>query len=168
MENEKKFESKADIVWSIIIFSIIALADLWYNIFLCLMDVDEFDKYIKEYISTAKGTSMRSSGIVAVFYSNFGRTGCLLFLLFCNAIIFHVSFGYLNTLRRYLRKEKLYKMGLVSDMDDDEKPQGLIKRMRLLFSKKKTSSSFARVYSRKELRKMKRELKELEKKQRNR
>ena len=165
METKKKFESKADIIGGIIIFGIIALGDLWYNIFLCLMNVNEFDEYIKDYISTGTGTNLRSSGLVAVFYSNFGRTGCLLFLLFCNAMVFCQSFEYLNTLRRYLRKEKLYKMGLVSDMDDDEKPKGFIGSIRQLFYKSKSSSTFASQYSRRRLRKMKRELNEIEKRQ---
>lgn len=73
----------------------------------------------------------------------------------------------INTLRRYLRKEKLYKMGLVSDMDDDEKPKGLIKSIIQLFHKSKSSSPFASKYTRKKLREMKRELKEIEKKHRN-
>lgn len=163
MENKNKFESKADIIWSIIIFSAIAIGGLWSNISLCLMDTDEFDKYIMKYILTSKGTNLRSGGIVATFYFNFGRIGCLSFLLFCNAIVFHVSFRYLNTLRRYLRKEKLYKMGLVSDMDDDEKPKGLIKSIIQLFHKSKSSSPFASKYTRKKLREMKRELKEIEK-----
>ena len=164
MENKKKFEFKENIFWSMIVFLIIALADLWYNIFLCLMNTNEFDEYIKDYISTGTGTNLRSSGLVAVFYSKFGRTGCLLFLFFCDAMVFCQSFEYLNTLRRYLRKEKLYKMGLVSDMDDDEKPKGLIKSIKQLFSKSKPSSSFEAKYSRKELRKMKRELNEIEEK----
>ena len=163
METKKKFEFKEDIIRGIIIFGIIALAGLHWCISLYLMDVDEFDEYIKDYISTGTGTNLRSSGLVAVFYSKFGRTGCLLFLFFCDAMVFCQSFEYLNTLRRYLRKEKLYKMGLVSDMDDDEKPKGLIKSIKQLFSKSKPSSSFEAKYSRKELRKMKRELKEIEK-----
>lgn len=70
----------------------------------------------------------------------------------------------INTFRRYLRKEKLFKQGLVSDMDDDEKPKGFIGSIRQLFSESRSSSVFASKYTRKELRKMKRELKEIEKK----
>ena len=162
METKKKFEFKEDIIWGIIIFSIMALAGLHYCISLYLMDVDEFDEYIKDYISTGTGTNLRSSGLVAVFYSKFGRTGCLLFLFFCDAMVFCQSFEYLNTLRRYLRKEKLFKMGLVSDMDDDERPRGLIGSIRQLF-RKSPASSFASKYTRKKLRQMKRELKEIEK-----
>ena len=163
MENKKKFEFKENIFWSMIVFLIIALAGLWASIYVCSMNADEFNEYIKHYISNGTGAGARSSGLVSVFYSNFGRTGCLLFIFFCDAMVFCQSFEYLNTLRRYLRKEKLYKMGLVSDMDDDEKPKGLIKSIKQLFSKSKPSSSFEAKYSRKELRKMKRELKEIEK-----
>ena len=73
----------------------------------------------------------------------------------------------INTLRRYLRKEKLFKQGLVADMDDDEKPKVFIGSIRQLFSKSKPSSAFASKYTRKELRKMKRELKEIEKEKKN-
>ncbi len=162
MENKKKFEFKEDIFWSMIVFLIIALIGLHCNISLYLMDVDEFDEYIKDYISTGTGTNLRSSGLVAVFYSNFSRTGCLLF--FCDAMVFCQSFEYLNTSRRYLRKEKLFKMGLVSDMDDDEKPKGFIGSIRQLFSKSKSSSAFVRQYSRRRLKKIKKELKVMEKK----
>ena len=165
MGTKKKFESKADIIWGIIIFGIIALGGLWYNIFLCMMNTDEFDSFFKERVLSGTGTNLRSSGLLSVFYSNFGRMGCLLFLFFCNAMVFCQSFEYLNTLRRYLRKEKLYKMGLVSDMDDDEKPKGLIGSIRQLFCKSKSSSAFARQYSRRRLKKMKRELNEMEKRQ---
>ena len=168
MENKKKFDSKADIIWSMIVFFIIALAGLWANIYVGSMNADEFDKYIKNYISNGTGAGARSSGFVAVFYSNFGRIGCLLFVFFCNAMVFCQSLEYLNTLSRYLRKEKLYKMGLVSDMDDDEKSKGLIKSIIQLFHKSKSSSPFASKYTRKKLREMKRELKEIEKKHRNR
>ena len=164
MENKKKFEFKENIFWSMIVFLIIALAGLWASIYVCSMNADEFNEYIKHYISNGTGAGARSSGLVSVFYSNFGRTGCLLFIFFCDAMVFCQSFEYLNTLRRYLRKEKLYKMGLVSDMDDDEKPKGLIESIKQLFSKSKPSSSFEAKYSRKELRKMKRELNEIEEK----
>lgn len=147
-----------------IVFFIIALAGLWANIYISSMNAVEFDEYIKDYISNGTGAGARSSGLVVVFYSNFGRTGCLLFMFFCDAMVFCQSFSYLNTLRRYLRKEKLFKQGLVSDMDDDEKPKGFIGSIRQLFGKSKPSLAFASKYTRKELRKMKKELKEVEKK----
>ena len=163
MENKKKFESKANIIRAMIVFSIMALAGLLVNIHVCSMNADEFDEFIKDYISTGTGTNLRSSGLVSVFYSNFGRTGCLVFVFFCDAMVFCQSFEYLNTLRRYLSKEKLYKMGLVSDMDDDEKPKSFIGSIRQLFCKSKSSSAFASQYSRRRLRKMKKELSEIEK-----
>ena len=165
METKKKFEFKENIFWSMIVFLIIALAGLWASIYVCSMNADEFNEYIKHYISNGTGAGARSSGLVSVFYSNFGRTGCLLFVFFCDAMVFCQSFEYLNTLRRYLRKEKLYKMGLVSDMDDDEKPKGFIGSIRQLFCKSKSSSAFTRQYSRRRLKKMKKELNEIEKRQ---
>lgn len=164
MENKNKFDSKQSIIWKTIFNFCIALVALYYVVMLCLIDSVEFVKYIEHYIRSGTGISRGSSTIINVFYSGFGKIGVILFLILCNFILWWMTFTSLNRLRRYLHKEKLYKMGLVSNMDDDYKPVGLIKSIKQFFKKSGNTATSTVKYSRKDLRKMKKKLKDMENK----
>lgn len=167
MNNKNKFESKSSMIGGIIFYGIFTLIGVMTFFYLLSLNSNEFRDTIKEYIGSGKGATIKTTAIIAFIYTLWGRVGCMIFLCIGSFLLIYSTMEEINTLRRYLRKEKLYKMGLVSDMDDDEKPKGLIKSIIQLFHKSKSSSPFASKYTRKKLREMKRELKEIEKKHRN-
>ena len=162
MSNKNKFESKASIIGGVIFYAFFVLACTSFLVYWLLLNDSQFDEVIMHYINRGKGINIKTSGIVAIIYTYGGRKGCITFMFFGTLLIYNELFKEVQTLRRYLRKEKLFKMGLVSDMDDDERPKGLIGSIRQLF-RKSPASSFASKYTRKKLRQMKRELKEIEK-----
>ncbi len=168
MNNKNKFESKSSMIGGIILYGIFTLVGITILFYLLALNNEAFIDIIEKYILSGKGATIKTTAIIAFIYTFFGRIGCIIFLCIGILLLMYSAIEEIRTLHRYLRKEKLFKMGLVSNMDDDGKPQGLIKDIRQLFCKSEPSSSFVSKYSRKELRKMKRELKELEKKQRNR
>ena len=118
------------------------LACISFLVYGLLLNDSRFDEVIMHYINRGKGINIKTSKIVAVIYTYFGRKGCITFIFLGSLLIYNELFKEIQTLRRYLRKEKLYKMGLVSDMDDDEKPKGFIKSIIQLFHKSKIFFSF--------------------------
>ena len=163
---KNKFESKTSIVGGIIFYAFFSLSCTSFFIYWLLLSDSQFDDIIMRYISRGKGINIKTSTIVYIIYTYLGRNGCITFIFLGSLLIYNELFKEIQTLRRYLRKEKLFRQGLVSDMDDDDKPKGFIGSIRQLFSKSRSSSTFASKYTRKELRKMKRELKEIEKEKR--
>ena len=162
MSNKNKFESKASIIGGIIFYGIFTLIGITMLFYLLSLEPEVLIDVLKKYINSGKGATIKTTAVVAFIYTFLGSTGCIIFLCIGNLLLMYSTMEEINTLRRYLRKEKLFKMGLVSDMDDDERPRGLIGSIRLLF-RKSPASSFASKYTRKKLRQMKRELKEIEK-----
>lgn len=159
---KNKFDSKISIIGGVVFYFFFSLACTSFLVYWLLLNDSQFNDIIMRYIDRGKGINIKSSAVISIIYTYLGRNGCIAFMFFGTLLMYNELFKEIQTLCRYLRKEKLFKQGLVSDMDDDEKPKGLIKSIRLLFSKRKPSSNSARGYSRKELRKMKRELKEIE------
>ena len=167
MNNKNKFGTKSSMIGGIIFYGIFTFIGIILLLYLLSLDNAVLMEVLKKYIDSGKGATIKTTAIIAFIYTFLGSTGCIIFLCIGILLLMYSTIEEINTLRRYLRKEKLFKQGLVSDMDDDEKPKGFIGSIRQLFSKSKPSSAFASKYTRKELRKMKRELKEIEKKKKN-
>lgn len=162
MENKNKFESKISIIGGIIFYGVFTLVGISTFFYLLSLSGNEFTEVIKKYAASGKGATIKTTAIVNLIYTFFGRSGCIVFLILGDLLILCTLLKEISTLRRYLHKERLFKMGLVSNMDDDDKPLGIVKRVKQLFKKSKGSSVFK--YTRKDLRKMKKELEDMEKK----
>ena len=165
---KNKFDSKISIIGGVVFFIFFSLACTSFLVYWLLLNDSQFNDIIMRYIDRGKGTNIKSSAVISIIYTYLGRNGCIAFMFLGTLLMYNELFKEIQTLRRYLRKEKLFKMGLVSDMNDDEKPKGLIGSIRQLFCKSKSSSAFASQYSRRRLRKMKKELNEIEKRQKRR
>lgn len=164
IEMKNKFDSKASIIGGVIFYGIFTFIGLLMLVELLTLNEKYFDDIIENYISNGKGINIKTRTIVNIIYSYFGRKGCIIFLVFGNLILSYTLYKEIYTLRRYLHKEKLYKMGLVSNMDDDYKPVGLIKSIKQFFKKSGNTATSTVKYSRKDLRKMKKKLKDMENK----
>lgn len=162
MENKNKFNSKGSIVGGIVLFGIFTLIGLYTLFYLLLLNDIEFKEVIENYANSGRGATIKTTAIVNFIYTFLGKIGCIMFLSLGTLLLMLSTAKEIKTLRRYLHKEKLFKMGLVSDMDDDCKPLSLFKFIKSLFRKNKNNQRKVKIYSRRELKEMKRELLERE------
>lgn len=161
MEKKNKFESKSSIIGGIILYGLFTLIGMIIVVYLVSLTEKEFTNVIDHYVSNGKGATIKTRSVINFIYTYLGRIGCIIFLFIGDLLLFYTLFVEICTLRRYLHKEKLFKRGIVSNMDDDYKPQGLFKSLRNLFSKDFNYQNKRKLYSRKELKKMKKELEDL-------
>lgn len=161
-KNKNKFTSKKNIIGGIILYGVFTIAGLWILLSMLSLNESEFKESIEHYIKGAAGATIKTRALVNFVYTFFGRKGVILFFIFLTVVISLALTNEIRTLSRYLRKEKLFKLGLVSDMDDDHRPVGLFQFLKGLFRKPKTGRPQVKTYSRRELREMKKKLQELE------
>ncbi len=164
MENKNKFDTKANIWGGIILYGTFTLIGITTLVYLLSLNNIEFAEIIKKYIASGKGSTLKTTTFINLIYTFLGRPGCIIFLFLGSLLLMYSTIKEVKTLNRYLHKEKLYKMGLVSNMDDDYKPVGLIKSIKQFFKKSGNTATSTVKYSRKDLRKMKKKLKDMENK----
>lgn len=158
MEKKSKFESKSSIIGGIILYGLFTLIGMIIIAYLVTLTEKGFTNVIDHYVSNGKGATIKTRSIINFIYTYLGRIGCIVFLFVGDLLLIYTLFVEICTLRRYLYKEKLFKKGIVSNMDDDFKPQSLFKLLINLLSKDINNQRNRKIYSKKELRKMKKEL----------
>lgn len=161
MENKNKFTSKGDIIGGIVLYGIFALVGIGFLCYFFSLDELKFKEIIEHYINGASGANLKNGAIVNLIYTIGGKTGCIIFLILSIFLLSYITLKEIFKLRRFLCKERLFKQGLVADMDDDHVSRSLFVILKGLFSRK----SFFRkpkIYSRKELRRMQQEIEESE------
>lgn len=163
MENKNKFDSKASIIGGMFLYGIFTLIGVLTFFYLLFLDNTEFTLVIEKYVDSGKGATLKTTAIVNFIYTFLGKEGCLIFLFLGCLLLLSVTIKDVKTLFRYLHKEKLFKMGLVNNMDDDYKPHSLFKSLKNLFNKEINNQRKRKIYSKKELRKMKKEMDNIDK-----
>lgn len=166
MDN-RKFESKSIIIGNLILQTVAVIMGGYVVMDILLKSDLEFEQFIDQY-SNGTGSTRSIRSIVYIIYKYSGRIGCLIIFSLIAGGILLIWIKEFNSLRRYLHKEKLFKMGMVSDMDDDYKPESLFKSLRNLVHKDFGNQKKVKTYSRKELKEMKKKLSDIEKGKRRR
>jgi hypothetical protein len=134
------FKWKSTYYSNLVIMTIFVIAGTWL-FFRTLMHSDQeiFDLYMnRDLIGRAR--QKMAIGIEKFIVGNWGKNGLVITNVIIASGAYYFFLKEFFEFRRFLKKEKLFKQGLVDNMYDDHKPQSIFQIIKWVFSKKERNT----------------------------
>ena len=127
LNNNKKFKSKKTYIIHFIIYIIGITFGIWILFFLInLTEQEVIDIFLsQELIGSAKQRGAQALQRFIIY--NFGKRGLLLIMSLIVIGIFYEMLKEFAEYLRFIKKTKLFKQGLVNNLDDDFPRQNVFK-----------------------------------------
>lgn len=126
----------------------------YIDIYTYFMSPLEFHDFFSNWSVTGSAAQKRAGALIIFTYKYFGRNGILVLGTTMTLIVDLETIGSFLKLVRYHRKNRLYKRGLVTNLDDDYEFPRLSVLIKNLFTKDKSKRRRIAFRSKKEYREM--------------
>ena len=123
-----------------------------------LMSSVEFQEFFSNWSVTGSAEQKRAGALIVFTYKYFGRNGILTLTTIMVLLVDLETIGDFLKFVRYHRKNRLYKRGLVTNLDDDYEFPRLSVLVKNLFTKDRSKRKRIAFRSKKEYREMRNKL----------
>lgn len=130
----------------------------YFIISTCFLTSAEFHYKFSNWVVSGSAEMKRADALIIFTYKYFGRNGILALGTGMLLIVDLETIGSFLKLVRYHRKNRLYKRGLVTNLDDDYEFPRLSVLLKNLFTKDKSKRKRVAFRSKKEYREMRKRL----------
>jgi hypothetical protein len=149
----KKFKSKKQ-YYIHLLFDLIGLSiAIWLISWIITTNEQELISYFSNQELSGSSSQRGAQIIEQILAEKWGKTGLISIPLLVSCGILYELIREIREYIRYINKEKLYKAGLVDNLDDDIRQKSIIKSIRDIFSIKKNKKKYAK----KNIKKMKKD-----------
>jgi hypothetical protein len=134
------FKWKSAYYRNLIGLSVFVIAFTWLFVNTIMLTEEQiFDLFMNRGL-IGRARQRMAIGIEKFIVRNWGKNGLVITNMVITAGAYYIFLKEFFEFRRFLKKEKLFKQGLVDNMYDDHKPQSIFQLIKWVFSKKERNT----------------------------